>query len=127
MQFGIFSIKFSTHVESKWSYACQERYQISDTKTKTMQHNVKNQTDEIFLLDETQLENVHSDNIGPRLLKLAAPFIAEGLTYICNKSINNSTFSDKWKEGKVRPLHKNGPKDDTNNYRPFSVLPVLSK
>ena len=44
----------------QWSYACQERYQISDTKTKTMQHNVKNQTDEIFLLNETQLECVHS-------------------------------------------------------------------
>ena len=32
----------------QWSYACQERYQISDTKTETMQHNVKNQKDEIF-------------------------------------------------------------------------------
>ena len=120
-------MKFSSHVGSKWSYACQERYQISDTKTKKMQHNVKNQTDEIFLLDETQLENVHSDNIGPRLLKLAAPFIVESLIYICNKSINNSTFPDKWKEGKVRHLHKNGPKDDTNNYRPILVIPVLSK
>ena len=64
-----------------------------------------------------------SDNIGPILLKLAAPFIAESLTYICNQIINNSTFPDKWKEGKVRPLNKN----DTNNYRPISVLPVLSK
>ena len=27
----------------------------------------------------------------------------------------------------MTPLHKNGPKDDTNNYRPISVLPVLSK
>ena len=34
---------------------------------------------------------------------------------------------DKWKEGKVRPLYKNGPKDDTNNYRPISILPVISK
>ena len=25
----------------QWSFACQERYQVSDTKTKTMQHNVK--------------------------------------------------------------------------------------
>ena len=47
--------------------------------------------------------------------------------YICNQSIPNSTFPDKWKEGKVRPLYKNGPKDDTNNYRPISILPVISK
>ena len=68
-----------------------------------------------------------SDNIGARLLKLAAPFISDSLMYTCNQSMLNSTFPDKWKEGKVRPLHKNGPKDDTNNYRPISILPVISK
>ena len=68
-----------------------------------------------------------SDNIGVRLLKLAAPFIYDSLMYICNQSILNSTFPDKWKEGKVRPLYKNGPKDDTNYYRPISILPAISK
>ena len=68
-----------------------------------------------------------ADTIGPRLLKLAAPYISESLTFICNQSIANSTFPEKWKEAKVTPLHKNGPRDDTNNYRPISVLPVVSK
>ena len=27
----------------------------------------------------------------------------------------------------MTPLYKNGPRDDTNNYRPISVLPVVSK
>ena len=44
----------------QWSFACQERYQVSDTKIKTMQHNVKNQTDENFLLNDTESENVNS-------------------------------------------------------------------
>ena len=68
-----------------------------------------------------------TDNIGPRLLKLAAPHIADSLTFICNHSINNSTFPNKWKEAKVVPLHKNGPHEDVNNYRPISILPVMSK
>ena len=67
------------------------------------------------------------DTIGPRLLKLAAPYISESLTFICNQSIVKSVFPKKWKEGKVTPLHKNGAKDDTTNYRPISVLPVVSK
>ena len=67
------------------------------------------------------------DTIGPRLLKLAAPYISESLTFICNQSIVKSVFPKKRKEGKVTPLHKNGAKDDTNNYRPISVLPVVSK
>ena len=68
-----------------------------------------------------------TDSIGPRLLKFAAPYIADDITYICNHSINSSTFPSKWKEAKVSPLHKNGPHDDVNNYRPISILPVLSK
>ena len=68
-----------------------------------------------------------TDNIGPRLLKFAAPYIAGDISYICNHSINSSTFPRKWKEAKVSPLHKNGSHDDVNNYRPISILPVLSK
>ena len=41
-----------------------------------------------------------SDNIWPKLLKLAAAFIAESLKYICNQSINNSTFPDTNVNGK---------------------------
>ena len=67
------------------------------------------------------------DQIGPRLLKIAAPFIVDSITYICNLSIKNSFFPDKWKVGKVTPLHKSGSKDDVNNFRPISVLPILSK
>ena len=68
-----------------------------------------------------------SDDIGPRLLKLSASFISESITYICNKSIQNSELPSKWKEGKVTPLFKNGTKGNVNNYRPKSILPVLSK
>ena len=68
-----------------------------------------------------------TDNIGPRLLKISAPHIADDITFICKHSIRNSSFPNKWKEAKVSPLHKNGPLEDVNNYRPISILPVLSK
>ena len=67
------------------------------------------------------------DMIGPRLLKVAVPYIADEITYICNHSITNFVFPNKWKEAKVTPLHKNGPHKEVNNYRPISILPVLSK
>ena len=44
-----------------------------------------------------------TDMIGPRLLKLSAPFIADEITFICNHSISNSFFPSKWKEAKVAP------------------------
>ena len=36
-------------------------------------------------------------------------------------------FPSAWKEAKVFPLHKSGDVDSTNNYRPISILPVVSK
>ena len=59
-----------------------------------------------------------TDSIGPKLLKFAAPYMADDITYICNHSINSSTFPSKWKEAKVSPLYKNGPHEDVNNYPP---------
>lgn len=47
-----------------------------------------------------------TDNIGPRLLKLAAAETADSVTFICNCSINRSLFPEKWKDAKVSPLHK---------------------
>ena len=68
-----------------------------------------------------------TDEIGPRLLKLASPFIAESLAFLCNLSIRTGSFPEKWKEAKVKPLHKGGPTNDLNNFRPILIPPVLSK
>ena len=68
-----------------------------------------------------------TDDIGPRLLRMASPIITESLAFICNLSIKTGSFPAKWKEAKVKPLHKGGPSNDTNNFRSISILPVLSK
>ena len=36
-------------------------------------------------------------------------------------------FITEWKHAKVLPLYKSGPSLETNNYRPISILPALSK
>jgi hypothetical protein len=67
------------------------------------------------------------DNDCIRLLKLAAPIICHPLAYICNLSMFTSVFPSKWKVAKVTPIYKDGDKSDVSNYRPISVLPILSK
>ena len=47
-----------------------------------------------------------TDSIGARLLKLAAPCIAEDITFICNNSNSSSCCHDKWKVAKVSPCTK---------------------
>lgn len=67
------------------------------------------------------------DNIPSTLLKLAAPYVSNVLTYICNLSLTNGIVPCEWKKAKVTPIHKGGDKDDLNNFRPISVLPIISK
>ena len=49
------------------------------------------------------------------------------ITVIFNLTIELNVIPAEWKKAKVTPLHKSGPKDDPRNYRPISVLPVVSK
>ena len=42
-----------------------------------------------------------TDIIGPHLLKIAASEIADSITFICNQSIKESLFPNKWKDAKV--------------------------
>ena len=41
--------------------------------------------------------------------------------------MSTGKFPTRWKTAKVTPLFKGGALSDPSNYRPISVLPVLSK
>ena len=53
--------------------------------------------------------------------------ICPSLLEIINVSISTGIFPDAIKLAKLTPIHKGGAKDDPANYRPISVLSVLSK
>jgi hypothetical protein len=41
--------------------------------------------------------------------------------------ISNEFVLSEWKVSRVTPLHKKCPRNLLNNYRPISILPVVSK
>ena len=67
------------------------------------------------------------DQINARLLKDSAYSIVSGLTKIVNASLFSQTFPDIWKNGKIVPLYKSNDPTSPNNYRPITILPILSK
>ena len=67
------------------------------------------------------------DMIPNKLLKMAANIAAPSLTPIFSKSILTGIYPNDWKTAKVTPLFKKGIKSDPNNYRPISVIPIISK
>ncbi len=67
------------------------------------------------------------DGFSVKILKMSAPAIVASITKICNLSIQTGIFPDKWKEARVTPIYKKGNREACCNYRPVSVLPILSK
>ena len=67
-----------------------------------------------------------TDGISARFLKLSASIIAPVLAKIYNYSIKTCIFPQVFKTAKVVPIYKKGSKNDKNNYRPISILPIIS-
>ena len=68
-----------------------------------------------------------SGTIPTRILKIAANICAPFLTSCFNKCIESGTFPDRLKLADIVPCYKKGSLNDKVNYRPISLLPVVSK
>ncbi len=57
----------------------------------------------------------------------ALPVIISYITCIINTSLGTGIFPKAWKHAMVVPIFKNGDCNNVNNYRPISLLPIISK
>ena len=67
------------------------------------------------------------DNINNWLLKKIVSVIKKPLCVIFNKSLRQGIYPNLMKIAKVIPLFKSGDRKIPDNYRPISLLPVISK
>ena len=67
------------------------------------------------------------DQISGKFLKDGARILEKPISELCNLSMTLGSFPDAFKIAKVKPLFKKGSKTDPSNYRPISLLPLLSK
>jgi hypothetical protein len=86
---------------------------------------------EMEVQDQIKSLNVNKgyglDDISPLMLKEAGPLVVESLCKIFNKSIEMGKFPSIWKNAKVTPLYKKDDPSNPTNYRPVSILSVISK
>ena len=68
------------------------------------------------------------DKINTKVLKMAAVYIAEPLSRLFNRSVQEGKFPTQWKLATVKPVFKGkGSPSDPASHRPISLLPCLSK
>ena len=81
--------------------------------------------EELTSLDVTK--SVGSDGISGKMLKMTAISIAPQLTTLFNISISTGRCPSDWKVGRIVPIPKGKQNNKLTNYRPISVLPIVSK
>ena len=67
------------------------------------------------------------DGLTAKFIIDSAESIVKPLAYIFNLSIRSSVFPDDLKRAKIVPIYKKKAKTEPGNYRPVSVLSVISK
>ena len=67
------------------------------------------------------------DRISAKMLKGTSCSIASCLTKLFNISIQSGSVPCGWKLSMIVPISKDGEKSVPTNYRPISLLPIVSK
>ena len=71
--------------------------------------------------------SVDWDNIKTTILKSNINILAPILSNLINMSLATGIFPKSLKRTNILPIFKNKDKLDVTNYRPISILPVISK
>ncbi|XP_063923053.1 uncharacterized protein LOC135137360 [Zophobas morio] len=67
------------------------------------------------------------DQIPSFMIHDARYALAQPLSVIINKAIENYTFPNKWKRARIVPVHKKDDISDLKNYRPIAIISNFAK
>lgn len=71
--------------------------------------------------------SVGYDGISTRIIKYVSELISGHLSYIINLCISSGVYPDALKVSVIKPLFKKNSKEHMANYRPISLIPIISK
>ena len=111
--------KFKNHpsiVKIKSKYLIKEKFSFQPVSVKDLENVIKNIP-----------SNKASGGYIPVQILKQSGFTYQILTDCINDAINKIVFPDSLKIANIAPVHKKDEPTDKENYRPVSVLPLLSK
>ena len=98
---------------------------VTDKRLRTINFTADN-IDKIIENFNPNKAHGHS-NISILMLKICGDTICKALELIFKQVLTNGVFLSEWKEGNIAPCYKKGEKQNLQNYRPVSLLPIYRK
>ena len=91
--------------------------------------NIECTQEEVHRLLSTHKLNTASgpDGISSQMLRGTANSTTASITTLFNLSLKLSTVPDDWKRSRVTPIPKSGDTSNVSNFRPISLLSLISK
>ena len=81
-----------------------------------------------FLQHLDHKKSTGPDNLSPTFLKCFSSYVAPSICRIINRSLHEGIFPVDWGGANICPIYKGkGSKGDVCNYRPISLLSIISK
>ena len=72
-------------------------------------------------------KSVQDTDIPVKILKENVNYFGEHICLKFNETICSSKFPTSFKFANVTPVFKQGSRNQKDNYRPVSILPIISK
>ena len=87
-----------------------------------------NQLDVVHILSHLDSAKASGpDGLDIPIIKMLAPELSQGLPTIFNNMLHEGLLPKQFKLAHVTPVYKRGNPTSPDNYRPISLLPVISK
>ena len=61
------------------------------------------------------------------VLKAGFPAVGGVILHLVNSCLATSDYPDPWKHSIIHPIFKSGDPSDPSNFRPISIIPIISK
>ena len=114
-------------VFTRGTSSCSEDYQCSQSEINL--HTIEINSAEVFealtALDPNKAMGI--DKISPKMLKYCATTLCEPITYLFSQCLYSGYLPQEWWTHSITPIYKNGDKSVVSNYRPISLLRIISK
>ena len=92
-------------------------------------HNIVMSQSDVFdiltSLDASKASGI--DNVSPKIFKYCAAPLLQVICHLFSTSLQNNSIPQEWRTHCVIPIYKAGDKSSVSNYRPISLLCILSK